>query len=333
MTESPERIEGKLFRERPDIEEVKNFVSEKALLGIEKDKPLEIKDIDPKSPSGHWNFLLEQGDKRFVFRLIGDEKRITGDEIEREFTILKHVAPYDVAPKPYYFSNTEFKEPFLVEEFLEGELLKRLELKEENGDSSKAAQLLARISNIPVTESIRPNLKPIKNYEDDFKTWNSRLSEIAKSSNVASWGEEIKDFIPASQEKLRVLSKILDHAPEVFIFKSAHIGHCIKTKDGLRFLNWGDAGYGDPSYSLAVFLTSLGAGNEIVEKMANAYLKKIAWKMNKEDFKKLLDGRLFERLVANTIWPVWMAAGQQRALFSREEGAVSERIKQIKSLL
>ncbi len=334
MTESFEEKEKHLFRERPDIGEIKNFVTDRELLGFDKEKPLEVKDVDPKSPSGHWNFLLRQEGKEFVFRLVGDEKPIKGNEIEREFAILSHVAPYKVAPQPFYFSKTEFKEPFLIEEFLKGELFTQLDEKEQATQIPAVVSLLAKTSNMPVTEEIRTQLQPINSYKKAIDTWQRRLAEIEKAGQYETQLDQIKACMPGAKAKLIALEPILESAPETFVFKSPHAGHGIKTADGFRFLNWGEAGYGDPSYALAVFLLSLGKKTENEkEAMIKTYTQNAKWKMDQGDFRKLLDGRSFERLVANTIWPVWMAANQRRPLYQREESAVAERLSAIKDSL
>ena len=85
----------------------------------------------------------------------------------------------------------------------------------------------------------------------------------------------------------------------------AHAGHLLKTKDGFRFLNWEQVSFGDPSYTLAVFLASVQSilkFSRILEWMVGAYLKE----NNVPEFKKLVWQRLKEREVSNMIWRTWV---------------------------
>ncbi len=334
MAKAP-KFEGRTFRERPDLNEIKSFVLQRELYGVKKDKSLEITDIDSKSPSGHWNFLIKQGDSKFVFRLVGDEKPISGDEIEKEYKILEHAAPYRVGPKPYYFSKTDFKEPFLVEEFLDGKLFTQLDVTEQKNEFPKVAELIAKINDIPITEELRQYLQPIKGYDWNFQTWQNRLIEISTDSQYNFLKTKIEKILPESQKSITRYSESLKLAPEKFIFKSAHVGHCIKTDSGLRFLNWEEVGYGDPSYSLAVFLASVRNRDdfkEIKNTMIKSYLRQNN-SIKEKELRDLLDARLFERLVSDTIWPVWMAAIQRRALLDNEIEAVEQRLEDIKKTL
>lgn len=324
-----------VFKERPDIGSLRKLIQERQFLNIDSRQPFELKDIDSKSPSGHWNFLVQQEEKTFVLRMVGDEKPVIGDEIEKEYNILKYVALHDVGPKPYYFSKTDFKEPFLLEEFLSGEFLTQLAEEEQKSEFPKIAELIAKINNIPITEEIRPYLREIKSYDQNFQTWRDRLLEIRNDPQYDFLRKEIETIAPESQKRIIQHSQSLKSASESFVFKSAHAGHCVKTNSGLRFLNWEEAGYGDPSYSLAVFLSSIRNRrdfDEVKEVMIKSYLNKLR-SINDKEFRDLLDARIFERLVSDTIWPVWMAAIQQRSLSGSEISAVKQRLADIKKAL
>lgn len=326
---------GHTFKERPDIGEIRKLIEGKQFLNTDSKQTFELTDIDPKSPSGHWNFLVKQGNQSFVFRMVGDEKPVAGNEIEQEYNILQHVAEYDVAPKPYYFSKTDFKEPFLLEEFLDGRLFTQLDEEEQRRIIPEVANLIARINKIPITEEIRGNLKPINTYQQNFQTWENRLADISKDSQYDPTRTRIESLIPKAINQITKYSSILESTPESFVFKSAHAGHCIKTDSGLRFLNWEEAGYGDPSYSLAVFLSSIRNHNdfeEIKETIIKSYLERTDL-VKEGEFRELLDTRLFERLVSDTTWPVWMAAIQKRPLTANENSVIEQRISEIKKAL
>ena len=101
------------------------------------------------------------------------------------------------------------------------------------------------------------------------------------------------------------LKLVIKKSGPAFIFESAHAGHLLKTKDGFRFLNWEQVSFGDPSYALAVFLASIQKRRDfekIKEKMTKAYLKE----NYVPEFKELVEQRLKERGVSNTIWRVWI---------------------------
>ena len=115
----------------PVIGEIKQWLIKKNLLGLFADGKLSIQDIDPKPWSGHFNYLVAAGKKKFVLRFKGPEWGEPTTGIINEFKILKAVQHYKVGPAVYYLGEDFFGESVMLEEYLEGKPLSDLSQKEQ----------------------------------------------------------------------------------------------------------------------------------------------------------------------------------------------------------
>ncbi len=127
------------------------------------------------------------------------------------------------------------------------------------------------------------------------------------------------------------LQRVLKKDGPVFVFKSAHIGHCLRVGGGFRFLNWEKNAFGDPSFSLAVFLASIQKHPDfpqIKERMIAEYLKE----KPVSEFSELVDQRLKEREVSNLLWVLWAYAKKEDARPVEDTG-VEWRFEQTRNIL
>ena len=320
----------------PPISEIEKWLREENPLGLFNDPIFSIKDIDSKSWSGHFNYLVKIGKSKFVLRFKGPEWGEPTKGIMDEFKILKGLEKYRVAPKIYYLSKNFFGEPMLLEEYLVGKNFYGLSVDGQTSFSSKIAKYVARLNRIPLDKGIFPFRESLTNYRVHKKEWRDKLKIILNDPRIKKWGRKIEVLLPQAEKMLDSfeprLKRVLKKSGPAFIFISSHAGHCIKTKLGPRFLNWEQVSYGDPSYTLAVFLASVSRRayfGEVKEQMVRTYLKKNPI----PEFKELVEQRLKEREVSNLLWVLWAYMERTDARPVELGTSVSERFERVNRML
>lgn len=286
----------------PNIEAIKKWLKENNPLNIFS-SDFSMTDIDPKEWSGHFDYLIEIGGRKMVLRFKGPEWGETKG-VADEFKNLRGVESYEVGPKAFYYNENFFGEPMVLEEYLEGKLFSDLPEPEQKNQFNDVSKFIYKISSIPFEKNSFPFQEPMMSYTRNKNSWKTRI-EFILGTDAKTAGEELFTFLPAVHS---ILDKFEDRLQSVlkavgpsFIFESAHIGHLLKTKSGYKFFNWEQVSYGDPSFTLAVFLTSIHNRpdfEEIKEKMIASYLQE----RNIPEFKELVEQRITERHISNVIW-------------------------------
>ena len=143
-------------------------------------------------------------------------------------------------------------------------------------------------------------------------------------------------MLPKAEKMLDIFEKrltnILSITGPIFSFESAHIGHCVRVSDGFRFFNWEKNVYGDPSYSLAVFLASVieyPNFTDMKEQMIHAYVEE----KTIPELRELVDQRLAEREVSNLIWSLWAHVKSNEAGIGMNIMNPTERFTRVAELL
>jgi aminoglycoside phosphotransferase (APT) family kinase protein len=140
------------------------------------------------------NYLLKDGEDKFVMRINLGSQMDLKDQIGYEFHALEKLAPSGVAPRPYYLDNTKEELPYgmLVMEYLSGRSLKY------QYDLKAAAEVFAKIHEL----SISDDTILIKEEKPLTAIWNecSGLIEHYLESDLAD--KEIKDFLIEMKENL-----------------------------------------------------------------------------------------------------------------------------------
>jgi hypothetical protein len=91
-------------------------------------------------------------------------------------------------------------------------------------------------------------------------------------------------------------------------------------------------GYGDPSYTLAVFLASISRRPDF-EKAKKQMIKEYL-KINPiPEFEELVDQRLKEREISNLLWVLWAHTQRGDAGKIGKIVGLGERFKKVKSML
>lgn len=301
----------------PPIEEIKRWLAKENPLNLFESK-FSIKDIDPKPWSGHFNYLIETPKKKFVLRFKGTEWGGANGVID-EYNTLKKIEQYKVGPKVYFLTEHFFGESMIFEEYLEGKLLGDLPADKQKKYFPEVAKFIYKINSIPFEKDNFPFQGPMTSYTKSKNAWETRIEFILDCKGTKTYGQELLAFLPGIESILNKfedrLQRVLKQVGNSFVFESAHLGHCLKIATGFRFFNWGQVSYGDPSYTLAVFLISLHKRpdfEDIKKTMIETYLEQ----KYIPEFTELVEQRITERHISNVIWSAYIDAKKEIKIVS-----------------
>ncbi|MBI5817007.1 MAG: phosphotransferase [Candidatus Yonathbacteria bacterium] len=314
----------------PPIEKIKEWLAKENPLNLFEDN-FSIKDIDPKAWSGHFDYLVETPKKKFVLRFKGPEWGKTNGVID-EYKTLKKIEQYEVGPKVYFLTENFFGEPMIFEEYLEGKLLGDFSEDEQKNYFSEVAKFIYKINSISFQKDDFPFQEPMTSYTKSKNAWKTRIEFILDCKETKTCGQELLTFLPGIESILNKfedrLQKVLKQVDNSFVFESSHLGHCLKTSAGFRFFNWEQVSYGDPSYTLAVFLTSLHERpdfEEVKKTMIESYLAQ----KHIPEFAELVEQRITERHISNIIYGAYMSVKKETKIVSDWY----EKVKQIEQIV
>jgi hypothetical protein len=295
----------------------------------------DMHDIDPKPWSGHFNYLITLPTERFVLRFKGPEWGEPTQGIIDEYRILKALEPHNVAPKAFYLAEDFFGEGMLLEEYMDGTILNELLRAGWREAMRDVAGYIAKLNTVPVTTSEIPHRELLTSYAFHKREWRERVDLALQHPPTRALAERIEALLPLAESMLDRFEERLDRAlskiPPSFVFISSHVGHCLKRKDDFRFFNWEQVSFGDPSYTLAVFLASIKNDSEfgaVKQEMIATYLEHNPV----PEFAELVDQRLAEREVANLTWSLWSHA-YQKSEKPAEETGIMRRFEAVQRLL
>jgi hypothetical protein len=320
----------------PSIQEIKDWLIKNNPLGW-FDQDFDVADIDPKDYSGHFNYLVTPAKSKnasdVVLRFKGPEWGEPTQGVIDEFRILHALGPYNIAPKVFFLTERDFfGEAMLFEEYLNGEIINRLPEQEFVAQLPDVARYIGRINSVPTNNPEFPFREHLLSYAPHKEEWRHRV-EIAKGHEPSrAMAEKIEHILPRAEAMLDqfepVLARVLQQVPPAFVFISSHVGHCLKHANDLRFFNWEQVSYGDPSYTLAVFLASIRTRPdfEIIKRtMIDAYLKS----KPTPEFEILIEQRLDEREISNLTWILWVHADRQDKRPIAEATSIMQRFARV----
>lgn len=175
------------------LKQVKQYSSKRdfqTALGITEDVEVEF------LAQGEYNinFLLKDGEDKFVMRVNLGSQMDLDDQIGYEFHALEKLAPSGVTPRPYYLDNSkiELKYGMLVMEYLAGRSLNY------QYDLKAAAEVFARIHELDLSEDTRL----IKEEKPLTAIWNECSALIEKYLNSDLADQEIKKFLIEMKDDL-----------------------------------------------------------------------------------------------------------------------------------
>lgn len=291
---------------------------------------LSVELLDGGKSHNHLNYKVVTPRNTFVARVAVPNNLVTYANIPDEYTILKCVESYVVGPRALHVDLEYFDTPLLFEEYVEGILFQDIRgASQEN--LMAAVELLAKISKIQLPPEKFPFKHSYTTYETNFKTWRTRIEDIA--SQLGNEHETVRELDLLAKEAREVLAPLdatLRKVPSEFIYNDVHPGNIFLLPDGsARFVDWQKVSLGDPSFMLALFAKRFGhiwklEQGVFTEKVLVLYRKE---KEVSEGFEKLLRMRMFERTVSDAIWVVWAGLKRKEQAVSLEDNAHFQKAK------
>ncbi|GEM_PF-2944538 len=308
---------------KPTIAEIREYLEEFNPLGLKGAS------IDLISVHNHLHYRLGKAGKIYCLRMVNPESHRAGEwlTIPEEYVVLHHLKFIGLGPIPYFVDPERFRLPLFIQEFVSGVICFN-DLKPLNKEHLKATAEAIALLNSRNIDPIRfPFRKGFTRYSylTSLKTWEERLKTIKeiiswnKESDVLEWVSKLEEIVNRAKPILEGFEPLLRETGSLFNFDGAHCGNTYwREKSGrVVFLDWQKVSYGDPSFTLARFLTSAGKDGEIPtgakELMVESYIQTPHFRQIADDhcrklkghFRKLVDQRLFERQIADLIWVVW----------------------------
>src|SRR3989338_11615401 len=276
-------------------------------------KKTKLKSFKFLGGGNHFNFLLKTNKGNFVLRIARPEALGAGVlfGIPNEFTLLKLIEKYEVAPKAVAVDLENFELPFLIEKFILGRKYSSYEKLSEK-QIKEAMRLMAKISKINLPPEIFPFKFSYQSYETSISGWQRRLNEIKKlGHDKKDLNQIIKKFGLIINQAAKILlhnKKLLEETKTSFIYNDAHGGNILWLSKKAIFIDWQKVSLGDPSFMPAVFALAVEKKvpfkrEEFFSWFAKEYNKLVGIK----NFEKLFRLRILEREVANMLWVVWEA--------------------------
>lgn len=292
----------------PPVNAIKQWLIAENPLNVFQRKEIKIKDIDPKPWSGHFNYLVTVGRKKFVLRFRGPEWG-TERGIKDEFEILQAAGAHRVGPQAYWLGEGFFGEHVMLQEYLNGAIFPDLLRRKQDRLFPKVARFIAKINTMRFPKGVLSLEERLMSYLRHKETWRWRLETMLLERRSREVARRIEKLLPRAEELLhrfdKRLQRVLKKTKPAFIFESAHAGHLMRIhRGGFRFVNWEKVSFGDPSFSLAVFLASIQKRRDftrVKERMIRSYLRKNPV----PEFREMLEDRLKERAISNLLWVGW----------------------------
>lgn len=269
--------------------------------------PIHIESLGDGKSTNHSNYRVKTTKDVYVARITHPQNILSYSSLPDEFTVLKLLEPYSVAPKVYMIDLEYFETPLLFEEYIDGNLMSSLKNASQE-DFLKCLLILKKISQTPINENHFPFKYTYTTYETNIHAWQIRLEEIitvlGKDNSLIV---EFEKFFGMGAEVLRKHDYLLKNTPRTFIYNDVHPGNIFITLNGeVKFIDWQKVSLGDPSFMVALFarrFSTVWSKNE--DEFMQDVLKHYVSDLDRSDFEKLFYLRIFERAISEAIWSVW----------------------------
>jgi thiamine kinase-like enzyme len=217
------------------------------LLGLRDIGSIEVLQMTPGS--FNLNFHVRVGQKEFIFRVNIDQQSGLSNQIEYEFSVLKFLEGYRIAPTAYHFddSRKHFDFDILIEEYLEGPALSL-----QKAFLPEVAELLTRLhaldpAGMPFVIWQDPLASTFELIHGDLTGYESTLSPDRKTISLA------KKVLATSETQLN---------KQRHLFQADSLTHTdlccenfVKTAAGLRLIDWEKPRVDDYTYDICCFLS------------------------------------------------------------------------------
>jgi len=237
---------GELSTDREKIEPYLRHLRP-GVLGVQGIDSVEILEMTPGAYN--LNFHIRVNHREFIFRINIEQQSGLPNQIEYEYSVLRFLESHRIAPKAYFFDNSEecFDFGILIEEYLEGPHLSL-----DQGQIQEVAELLVRL------HSLVPGDMPLMIWSDPL----ADTYELVRRDLIGYERKRTSEKKTISlARKLLVRSEaVIDDHRRLFYARSLNhtdvvCDNFIKTSQGLRLIDWEKPRVDDPTYDICCFLS------------------------------------------------------------------------------
>lgn len=282
---------------------------------------LEVVLLTSGNSSNHDNYKIAGEKGNFVFRLARGGDLINQASIADEYTILKKVEPYNIAPKALEINIESPLGYYLIEGFLEGKPLSDATDLDE-GVFENILKLIAKTSDIKINQDEFPFKFSYSKYTTHFAHADSKLNEISKIyPDKQKEIEEIRQLADKAKKILEEGENVLSQATIEFVYNDVHPGNVfLDNNREVKFIDWQKVSLGDPTFMIALFAKRFSHLWEVDKKtFKDKIVKEYSKLKNIDNLEKLLDLRILERTMADMIWVVREAAKKGEKFIELED--------------
>lgn len=210
--------------------------------------------------SGCYNVNYLAGNK--VIRVSFHSDMFEGDNLKKEYKVLKELNGLH-APKVYSYQKSKYS--ILVEEFIQGQKIRKLS----DQIIKKIAKALAEIH---LSKKSRKSQGLSKFYVQRLKR---RLNHIKKNKTIH---KQLSKYVVKALKDIKQNEKTFrKYQRPVFIHGDMHCGNMILRKNKIIFLDWENNAFADPAFDIVAFF---------YESENQQYFKKSITKKQKDLFIK-----------------------------------------------
>lgn len=250
-----------------------------------------VQNLTPTA-NNHFNWLLEKKGKRYVLRIAKPGGNMPSN-IVIEYLVLRHLEDSGLVPRPYWIDTTNFMNPLLIEEFVEGA---RLGTKPTLYDLQAVARSLARLhqqavpAHFPLEDrSYRPRLNKII----------LRIEQAITQPLVREVTEQcgLLKLMPRIEKFLQSATMFADKKRRVLLHGDMYLGNVILKNDEAVLIDWQKPALGEPTFdfgNLFVDVTWRSYYAEFRDDFLEEYLGLHRYASLRQ-MQKLFDLRMIER--------------------------------------
>lgn len=202
-------------------------------------KNIKIKRM-PEAWSNLHTYKVSSDKEIYILKMFTDYIQNEKKVALREYKLLKLFK--NITPKVFSIDSTSFGHPAILMEFIKGKSMDKWKLS--NKDIDDIVKLLAKIHLTKIT----PKVKNI------FKTTQPKMPQDWRGAKA--WAKKVKDK-DISKRLVKLLNKVsrakrFAHTPTICHGDFKHL-NILKSKQGLKLVDWESAHIGDPAKDFAQF--------------------------------------------------------------------------------
>ncbi len=217
------------------------------ILGVERSDTVEILDMTPGAYNLNYHVLVDG--TRFIFRVNIQQQSGLANQVIYEYSVMRYLHSHQISPRVYHidYSKSHFDFDILIEEYLEGPYISLVE-----EDMPSVAGLLAKLhsldaAQVPLITWSNPLVDTYELVMRDYQEYTAKKS--ADPLVIRLTEEFLAKIRPVIDEKSAL------YAPDGINHTDVAIDNFIKSRDGLKLIDWEKPRFDDCSYDVCCFLS------------------------------------------------------------------------------